>query len=163
MFGGSFGGGGSFRSTSMGGGGMPGMYQHQQRVRKQDPIVQNLKCTLNELYSGSQRKMKVSRKIMVDERRRREMDEVLTVDVKPGWKAGTKITFNSKGDEYPGTEPADLIFGTSNHTHPPTHTRTHMYSHTSTKKSGRAIACVPSGYMRSHRVCICETTLHSHI
>ena len=104
--GGSF-GGGSFRSGSMGGG-MPGMYQ--QRVRKQDPIVQNLKCSLNELYSGAQRKLKVSRKVMVDERRRREMEEVLTVDVKPGWKAGTKITFNNKGDEYPGTEPADIIF-----------------------------------------------------
>merc|ERR1712146_489639 len=83
---------------------------HQQRVRKQDPIIVNLKCTLNELYSGSTRKMKISRKVMVDERRRREEEEVLTVNVKPGWKAGTKITFNNKGDEYPGTEPADVVF-----------------------------------------------------
>ena len=35
--------------------------------------------------------------------------EMLTVDVKPGWKKGTKITFPEKGNEQPGQLPADLV------------------------------------------------------
>lgn len=29
----------------------------------------------------------------------RRVSETLTIDVKPGWKKGTKITFPEKGDE----------------------------------------------------------------
>lgn len=36
--------------------------------------------------------------------------KILTIDVKPGWKEGTKITFEREGDEAPGVVPADLIF-----------------------------------------------------
>lgn len=36
--------------------------------------------------------------------------EILTIDVKPGWKKGTKITFQDKGNEQPNQLPADLIF-----------------------------------------------------
>jgi len=35
---------------------------------------------------------------------------VLTINVKPGWKAGTKITFQKEGDQAPGTTPADIVF-----------------------------------------------------
>lgn len=30
--------------------------------------------------------------------------------MRPGWKAGTKITFTEKGDEKPGIIPADIVF-----------------------------------------------------
>lgn len=33
----------------------------------------------------------------------------LTVEVKPGWKKGTKITFSGEGDEGPGIVPADVV------------------------------------------------------
>lgn len=36
--------------------------------------------------------------------------EILTIDVKPGWKKGTKITFPDKGNEQPNQLPADLVF-----------------------------------------------------
>lgn len=36
--------------------------------------------------------------------------EILTIDVKPGWKKGTKITFPDKGNEQLNQLPADLIF-----------------------------------------------------
>jgi DnaJ-class molecular chaperone len=32
------------------------------------------------------------------------------INVKPGWKDGTKITFEREGDERPGYIPADIIF-----------------------------------------------------
>lgn len=38
------------------------------------------------------------------------MDEILTIDIKAGWKKGTKITFPEKGNQEPGVIPADLIF-----------------------------------------------------
>lgn len=37
-------------------------------------------------------------------------EEVLTINIKPGWKKGTKITFPEKGNEKPGIIPADLVF-----------------------------------------------------
>ena len=38
------------------------------------------------------------------------MDEILTINVKPGWKKGTKITFPEKGNEQLGRPAADLAF-----------------------------------------------------
>lgn len=32
------------------------------------------------------------------------------MNVKPGWKAGTKITFPKEGDRKPGIVPADVVF-----------------------------------------------------
>lgn len=43
-------------------------------------------------------------------RKVRTLEEILTIDVKPGWKKGTKITFPEKGNQEPGVIPADLIF-----------------------------------------------------
>lgn len=38
------------------------------------------------------------------------VEEILTLDIKPGWKRGTKITFPEKGNEQPNVVPADVIF-----------------------------------------------------
>lgn len=43
-------------------------------------------------------------------RRLASESEILTIDVKPGWKKGTKITFPDKGNEAVGQLPADLVF-----------------------------------------------------
>ncbi|KAA8536551.1 hypothetical protein F0562_029029 [Nyssa sinensis] len=45
-------------------------------------------------------------------------EEILKIKVKPGWKKGTKITFEGKGDERPGTLPADIIFVIDEKRHP---------------------------------------------
>nr|XP_025640688.1 dnaJ homolog subfamily B member 4-like [Arachis hypogaea] len=36
--------------------------------------------------------------------------EILKIEVKPGWRKGTKIKFEGKGDEKPGYLPADIVF-----------------------------------------------------
>lgn len=46
------------------------------------------------------------------------MDEILKIDIKPGWKKGTKITFPEKGNQEPGVTPADLIFVVDEKPHP---------------------------------------------
>jgi DnaJ family protein B protein 4 len=43
-------------------------------------------------------------------RRRLAIEEILTIDIKPGWKKGTKITFAEKGHKAPHVIPADIVF-----------------------------------------------------
>ncbi|KAJ8445899.1 hypothetical protein Cgig2_009828 [Carnegiea gigantea] len=38
------------------------------------------------------------------------VEEILTIEIKPGWKKGTKITFPEKGNEQRGVIPSDLVF-----------------------------------------------------
>ncbi|RWW00378.1 hypothetical protein GW17_00036661 [Ensete ventricosum] len=45
-------------------------------------------------------------------------EETQTIWIKPGWKKGTKITFEGKGDERPGCFPADIVFVISEKEHP---------------------------------------------
>ncbi|CAI0385328.1 unnamed protein product [Linum tenue] len=39
-----------------------------------------------------------------------QVEEIINIDIKAGWKKGTKITFTEKGNEQPGIIPADLVF-----------------------------------------------------
>ncbi|CAI0462718.1 unnamed protein product [Linum tenue] len=78
--------------------------------KKPPPVESKLPCTLEELYSGSTRKMKISRTVVDSHGRQAQETEILTIDVKPGWKKGTKITFPDKGNEQPNQLPADLVF-----------------------------------------------------
>lgn len=78
---------------------------------KKPPAVESkLLCSLEELYSGSTRKMKISRTVVGANGHQVPETEILTIDVKPGWKKGTKITFPDKGNEQPNQLPADLVF-----------------------------------------------------
>lgn len=47
-----------------------------------------------------------------------QQEEVLKIQVKPGWKKGTKVTFEGKGDEKPLYLPADIIFSIDEKRHP---------------------------------------------
>lgn len=42
----------------------------------------------------------------------------MTIEVKPGWKKGTKITFPEKGNQEPGVIAADLVFVVDEKPHP---------------------------------------------
>lgn len=78
-------------------------------VTKDEPVFMDLALTLEQLYNGCKKKMKLSRTIYTGPKPKKET-EIITIDVKPGWKAGTKITFNNKGDVHFGRDPADIIF-----------------------------------------------------
>ncbi|CAI9089318.1 OLC1v1023876C1 [Oldenlandia corymbosa var. corymbosa] len=97
-----------FTSFSEGGGSGGGVHQHA--LRKGPPIEKHLPCTLEELYKGTAKKMKISREIVDASGRTTTVEEFLTINVKPGWKKGTKITFPDKGNEVPGVIPSDLVF-----------------------------------------------------
>ncbi|KAK6123278.1 hypothetical protein DH2020_042974 [Rehmannia glutinosa] len=191
---------GHFRSTTMNGG-AGREYSGGGGSRKAPPVENVLMCSLEELYTGSTRKMKISRNVLdshgyevrlgvvgfmielsltyviqllvlalavfvglvnsrafrvngtcmslgfmsirmevptgnVGDRlldllckcpienglwqlcKPRVLEEILTIDIKPGWKKGTKITFPEKGNEEPGVIPADLIFVVDEKPHP---------------------------------------------
>ncbi|XP_027105380.1 uncharacterized protein [Coffea arabica] len=77
---------------------------------KAPPIEQNLPCSLEELSKGTTKKMKISREIADASGKTLPVQEILTIDIKPGWKKGTKITFPEKGNEQPNVIPSDLVF-----------------------------------------------------
>lgn len=73
----------------------------QRQQRQQPPIEHNLPCSLEELYKGSTRKMKISRTVHNAAGRPDRISEILSIDIKPGWKKGTRITFPEKGMAVP--------------------------------------------------------------
>ncbi|KAI5958900.1 SIS1 [Candida theae] len=90
-------GGGGFRSAG-GGGGMPGGFGGRQQQRPEpDTVSIQLPVSLEDLYKGATKKMKITRK---DASGTREQ-KVLEVNIKPGWKSGTKINFANEGDYQP--------------------------------------------------------------
>ncbi|KAK4429937.1 DnaJsubfamily B member 4 [Sesamum alatum] len=100
------------KSTGGGGGGGGG------GLKKAAPMESKLPCSLEELYKGSRRKMKISRIVLDDSGKPGTVEEVLAIHIKPGWKKGTKITFPEKGNHEPGAAPGDLIFVVDEKPHP---------------------------------------------
>lgn len=108
--------GGLPRSFSSGLGGMGG----DSSTKRQDPaVVHNLHVTLEEVFSGCVKKMKIShQRLNPDRRTSRTEDKILEVEIKKGWKEGTKITFPKEGDETPTNIPADVVFVLKDKPHP---------------------------------------------
>ncbi|MEE6512819.1 hypothetical protein FKM82_020079 [Ascaphus truei] len=115
-----------FANFGMGGfgnmGGFPRAVPHRQdpRSRKQDPpVVRELAVSLEEVLTGCTKKMKIShQRLCPDGRSVRCEDKILTIQVKKGWKEGTKITFPREGDETPTNIPADIVFVLKDKPHP---------------------------------------------
>ena len=59
-----------------------------------------------------------SRKIIGSDGVQRPEDKVLSVNIKPGCKSGTKIKFAKEGDQTPGRVPADIVFIARDKLHP---------------------------------------------
>jgi len=90
-----------------------GMRNHNspQRKRQDAPVERDLNVALEDIASGCTKKMKITRRVLnADGKSTRTEDKVLSIDVKPGWKSGTKITFPKEGDQNPGSIPADVVF-----------------------------------------------------
>lgn len=108
LFGGFFGGRDHLRSS------MFGSKRHQA-----EQVELALGLTLEELYAGCTKRLRLVRKIYDDASKQQlPIQEILEIPVKPGWKEGTRITFQGKGDESPGREPNDIVFIVKEQLHP---------------------------------------------
>jgi DnaJ homolog subfamily B member 4 len=116
-FGGAFGGdddmpgfGGSFGRSSGGqnpfAGSTTSMNGHGPRDRGYTPEVTTverpLPLTLEELFKGTHKKMKIQRKTFDENGKQQRSDRILEMTIKPGLKAGSKIKFKGVGDQEEG-------------------------------------------------------------
>lgn len=109
---------GAARSHTMHGSPSGGRKTGGGGMRQDTAIEHDLYVTLEELLKGTTKKMKITRAVIGPDGARRKEDKVLTINVKPGWKAGTKITFQKEGDQNHNSVPADIVFIIKDKTHP---------------------------------------------
>merc|ERR1712126_701739 len=58
---------------------------------QEPPIEHDLYIALEDIARGCTKKMKITRRVMnPDTQQLKKEDKVLTINIKPGWKAGTK-------------------------------------------------------------------------
>ena len=92
-------GGRSSRKDSWGGAGM----RRRAPTPEVTTVERPLPVTLEELYKGTHKRMKIKRKTFDTRTGKRSVeDKILDMDVKPGYKAGTKIKFKGVGDQEEG-------------------------------------------------------------
>ncbi|KAJ3414801.1 hypothetical protein HDV05_006048 [Chytridiales sp. JEL 0842] len=118
--------GNPFASFGQGSGGasMPGGFNtsrpkatpHQRKSPHAPTVVsRQLPVSLEDLYKGTTKKLKVTRNLLTSA----PAEKILTVNIKPGYKSGTKITFKNEGDEVPpGGAFQDLEFVIEEKPHP---------------------------------------------
>ncbi|XP_017259645.1 dnaJ homolog subfamily B member 13 [Kryptolebias marmoratus] len=89
-------------------------------VKTQDaPIERDLHLSLNDLFHGCIKKIKISRRVMNEDGHTSSIkDKILTIEVKPGWTEGTRIIFSKEGDQGPNCIPADIVFIVRQKSHP---------------------------------------------
>lgn len=89
------------------------------RPKTQDPpIMRDLNVSLEDILKGCTKKIKITRKrLNPDGSSTRTEQKILTIDIKKGWKEGTKITFPKEGDERPGAVASDIVFTLKNLPH----------------------------------------------
>jgi len=92
--------------------GTPGRNGMNHNYKYKGNTVQcKVNVSLEELYHGRKKNMKITRKrLNSDHKSLRTESKILTIDIKKGWKAGTKITFEGEGDENINMTPGDIQF-----------------------------------------------------
>jgi DnaJ homolog subfamily B member 4 len=105
-----FGGGrSSGRSSRMRGSGFADAPSARAATPEVTTVERPLPLSLEDLFKGVTKKMKIKRKTFDDTGKRTTTDTVLEVPIKPGLKKGSKIRFKGVGDQEEGGQ-QDLVF-----------------------------------------------------
>ncbi|KAG9266060.1 hypothetical protein AMEX_G20560 [Astyanax mexicanus] len=85
--------------------------QHGSKASSSHPMteVHDLQVSLEDILTGVTKRVKVTRLRQTDKTLQPE-ERVFDVEVKKGWKEGTKITFPGEGHQVLGHPPSDLAF-----------------------------------------------------
>lgn len=102
--------GGGFSSMFHGGRGA-------RQLRKQRDTEVNLHLELEELHQGVIKKLRITRNIVQADGASGREDKIHHVEIKPGYKAGTRIRYSGAGGEAVGYHPADVVFIVSEKPH----------------------------------------------
>ncbi|KAF5359383.1 hypothetical protein D9756_003627 [Leucocoprinus leucothites] len=98
---------GTSRTGFTSSGGRPRSHPQEKSEKKPSEIVRPLKLSLEDLYTGTVKHLKIGRRLMDGTTE----DKVLEINVLPGWKDGTKIRFPHAGNEVsPHGDAQDLVF-----------------------------------------------------
>ena len=74
-------------------------------------VEHDLMLTLEDLYHGCTKKVKVPKRVMLEDGQTSGVrDKTFTINLKRGWREGTRITFPGEGDEGPNNVAADVVF-----------------------------------------------------
>ncbi|KAH9816105.1 hypothetical protein DFH28DRAFT_1094969 [Melampsora americana] len=79
-----------------------------------EDVIKPISVSLEDLYKGTTKKLKVTRKLKDG----RTVEKTCEINVKPGWKAGTKIKFPSMGNEDQHGRSAAMVFEITEKPHP---------------------------------------------
>lgn len=93
------------------------MRQTRQPTPEVTTVERPLPLSLEDLFNGVTKKMKIKRKMFDDTGKRTTTDTVLEVPIKPGLKKGSKIRFKGVGDQEEGGQ-QDLVFIVEEKPHP---------------------------------------------
>tara|TARA_B100001093_G_C26793605_1_gene1000117 strand:+ start:613 stop:1482 length:870 start_codon:yes stop_codon:yes gene_type:complete len=82
-------------------------------------LKHNFECTLEELFFGSMKTINLTRNIQTTKngpisKEKKSID----LQIKPGWKEGTKVTYHEHGNILYGKKPQDLIITIKEKKHP---------------------------------------------
>ena len=80
-------------------------FSSQSSQQKPQSVKRPLLVSLEDLYTGTTKKLKVTRNTPGQ-----KIDKILTVNVKPGSKTGSKIYFSGEGDALSSGKMQDLVF-----------------------------------------------------
>lgn len=108
LFNAARGGAGPRRTTRSAFGG-DNMRSARQATPEVTTVERPLPVSLEDLFNGTTKKMKIKRKTFDETGKRTTSDTVLEVPIKPGLKKGSKIRFKGVGDQEEGGQ-QDLVF-----------------------------------------------------
>lgn len=86
---------------------------------KDATIIRPLALSLEEIYTGCLKKMKIQRLVFTDETcsELKLREKVLSIPIKPGMYPNTEVRFKEEGDQGPTRIPADVVFITEDRPH----------------------------------------------
>ena len=79
----------------------------QNVTNKPTEIIYKLSCSLDELFTGTTKRIKITRNL---HKSNGPIQKILEVNIQPGLKPGTKIRFSNEGDELSNGSIQDIIF-----------------------------------------------------
>merc|ERR1719250_101405 len=74
----------------------------KQGMVKEKTIEKEVLVSLEDIATGCQKKLKINKNIHREDGSITKESKVITLDIKAGWKSGTKVTFDNEGDQVPG-------------------------------------------------------------